>query len=294
MMKTVKKKIRIIVNPKSGIGKQKNIKQYIADHIDDQKFDFEIFFTSAKNHAITLSSEAANLGYDAVVIVGGDGTINEAAQGLVNSNTALGIIPAGSGNGLAHFLKIPLNVSKAIKKINRFRISVIDTALVNNRIMVSIAGVGFDSYVAERFSQSKMRGFWSYAKISFLEYIRFNPKRYKIYANGMVYKRSAFMVSIANSNQFGFNAQIAPTAEIDDGYLDLCIARKPRIYYVVFLIPFFFLGWLHKTPFLKIVKTKEVKIIQLKNLIAHIDGDEINLGREINAKIIPASLKIIK
>ncbi len=294
MLKTeTKHKIRFIINPKSGIGKQKVVERRIEECLDKSLFEYEICFTTAKYHAISLSREAAEWNYDAVIAVGGDGTLNEVAQGLVYTDTALGIIPTGSGNGFARFMKIPLNVRKAIEIINRFQIKLIDTGQINNRLFVSIAGVGYDAYVAERFSQTKYRGFWSYAKIAFLEYIKYNPKRFKIYVNNRVIKTSSFMISIANSDQFGFNARIAPNAVIDDGLLDLCIVRKPRIYYVILFVPFFFLGLMHKTPFVKILKTTSVKIIQLKKNIAHIDGDEIDLGKIIEVKINKGSLKII-
>jgi diacylglycerol kinase (ATP) len=293
-MSNSKKKIRFIINPKSGIGKQKKIESLIEHHIDAALFDYEICYTKEKSHAIDLSREAAAMHYDAVVAVGGDGTINEVAQGLLHTESSLGVIPAGSGNGLARYMKIPLNTKKALDIINHYNVKTIDTGSINGRLFVSIAGVGFDSYVAERFSLSKNRGFWAYAKICFLEYIKYNPKRFRIYVNGKVIKKNAFMLSFANSDQFGFNARIAPNAIIDDGYLDLCIVRKPRIYYAAFIIPFIFLGLLHKTTFVKIIRTKEIKVVQLKNNIAHIDGDEINLGKLIEVKVIPKSLRIIR
>lgn len=287
------KKIRFIINPKSGIGKQKKIEKLIRKCLDTSDFDYEICYTKAPEHAVELSREAVEKNFDAVVAVGGDGSINEVARGLIYSETALGIIPAGSGNGLAHFLRISLNSKKALEKIIRFKIKKIDTGNINGHLFVSIAGVGFDAYVAERFSKSEKRGFWPYAKIAFLEYITYWPKRFKIYANGNVIKKSAFMLSFANSNQFGFNAKIAPTAIIDDGFIDLCMVRKPRIFYAPFLLPFFFGGWLHKTPFVKIIKAKEIKVIQHRNNIAHIDGDEIDLGKCLEVKALSASLKII-
>jgi diacylglycerol kinase (ATP) len=289
-----KKKIRFIINPKSGIGKQKKIEALIDEHIDSSVFDHEICYTQAKAHAIGLSREAAEMHYNAVVAVGGDGTINEVAQGILHSKTAMGIVPAGSGNGLAHYLKIPIKTKKALDIINLFHIRNIDTGTINGRLFVSIAGVGFDAHVAKRFSLSINRGFWAYAKICFLEYIKYNHKRFKIFVNGEVLKKSAFMLSFANSDQFGFNARIAPTAIIDDGYIDFCIVRKPRIYYVVFVIPFLFLGLMHKTPFVRIIRAKEIKVVQLRNNIAHIDGDEIDLGKNIEVKILPKSLLIIK
>lgn len=292
-MNSIKKKIRFIINPRSGIGRQKKVEVLISKHLDKSQFEYEVCYTNAKEHAVTLSREAAEQGFDAVITVGGDGSVNETARGVVYTGTALGIIPAGSGNGLAHYMKIPLNTRNAIQKINNFNLETIDTGSINGRLFVSIAGVGFDAHVAKLFSSSRLRGFWSYAKFIFLEYITYNPKRFKIYVDGKVLKKNAFMLSFANSDQFGFNARIAATAKIDDGLIDFCIVRKPRIYYVLLLVPFFFLGWLHKTPFVKIIQTKEIKVIQAKNNIAHIDGDEIDLGKSIEVKINPRSLKVI-
>ena len=289
-----KKKIRFIINPKSGIGKQKKVDGLISRHLNLNRFDYEICHTEARSHAVTLSSEAASMNYDAVIIVGGDGSINEAARGLIGKDTALGIIPAGSGNGLAHFLNIPLNTRKAIEIINRFQVKPIDTGIINGNPYVSVAGLGFDAYVAKLFSKSRIRGFWAYAKIIFLQYLTYQPKRYKIYVDGKTLKKSAFMLTFANSDQFGFNAHIAPTAVIDDGYIDLCIVRKPRIFYVVLVIPFLFLGLLHKTPFVKVIKTKNVKVIQSRNNVAHIDGDDIDLGKCLEVSIVPKSLLLIQ
>ncbi|HOY32014.1 MAG TPA: diacylglycerol kinase family lipid kinase [Bacteroidales bacterium] len=292
-MSNQKKKIRIIINPKSGIGKQKKIEGLLGRHLDLSRFDYEVCYTNHKEHAIQLSREASEMHYDAVVIVGGDGSINEAARGLIGSNTALGIIPAGSGNGLAHFLNISLNARKAIEVINRYHVKLIDTANINEHPFVSVAGLGFDAHVADLFSKSKIRGFWAYAKIIFLEYLSYQPKRFKIYVDGKILKKSAFMLTFANSDQFGFNARVAPTAIIDDGYIDLCVVRKPRFFYVILVIPFIFLGLVHKTPFVKVIKTKQISVTQLKNNMAHIDGDEIDLGKRIEVHIVPKSLHVI-
>ncbi len=292
-MNNQKKKLRFIINPKSGIGKQKKVEAMIGKCLDLEKFDYEICYTLAPQHAVELSREAAEMKYDAVVVVGGDGTINEAARGLLHTQTALGIIPAGSGNGLSHFLKIPLKPSKALKLINRFNIKLIDTGLINNHVFVSIAGIGFDAYVAELFSKSKKRGFWAYIKVIVTQYLIYNPKRFKIYVDGKIMKKNAFMLTFGNSDQFGFNARIASTAVIDDGLIDFCIVRKPRIYYAALCVPFLFLGYMHKTPLVKIFQTKHVKIIQRKNNISHIDGDQIDLGKCIEVSVVPKSLYII-
>ena len=280
-------RIRFIINPKSGIGKQGRVERLIPRYLDMERFQYDICYTNAREHAIELSREAAGWNYDAVVAVGGDGSINEVVRGLLGSGTALGIIPAGSGNGLAHYLGISLRIRKALQIINRFRIRKTDTGLINGRPFVSICGTGFDAFVAEQFSKERLRGFWSYAKVAFMHYIYYNPERYKIYVNGKIIRRRAFMLSIANSDQFGFNARIAAGAEIDDGLLDVCIARKPRVYYALFLLPLLFLGWIRYTPFMQTIKTTHVKIIMRRETIAHIDGDEVHLGRVLEVEVVP-------
>jgi diacylglycerol kinase (ATP) len=288
-----KKRIRFIINPVSGIGRQKSIQKLIDRNKGLDDYDIEIVYTEAAGHAVSLAREASQAGYDVVVAVGGDGSINEVARGVLGTNTAVGIIPAGSGNGLAHFLKIPMRTSSALQAIVKMKTKYIDTATINNEVFVSIAGVGFDAYVADKFSRSKDRGFIAYMRIILQEYLLFRPKRFKLYFNGRVIKKRAFMITFANSNQFGFNGKIAPTASITDGMIDVCVLHKPPIYTGIFIIPLAFLGLLHLTPFLEVFKTKEVKMIQRKNFIAHIDGDQITLSKELIVKVNPLSLKVV-
>ena len=292
-MKEQKKKILFIVNPKSGTGKQKKVASLIDDFFSDSEWSVELMYTRAAGEAPERSRKAADDGYDAVIAVGGDGTINEVARGLKGSNTALGIIPLGSGNGLARYLGISTRPAKALKTIRNFHVKCIDSAEINGRFFISVAGLGFDSYVAEQFTKSVKRGLWAYLRISISAYMFYQPRRYKIYIDGKPRKRRVFMISCANSNQFGFNAVIAPGAQIDDGLLDVCLVYKPRIYIAYLLIPFLFLKLMHKTPFLKIIRARHVVIYQSRKQAAHIDGDEADLGKRIEVRVVPQSIRVI-
>lgn len=292
-LKSNKKRILYIINPISGIGKRKQIPHLIEKNTDPTEVEYEIAYSEYAGHAVKIAEEAAERGFDAVVAVGGDGSINEVVQGILGSQTALGIIPAGSGNGLSHFMKIPFNKEKAIRKICAMKTTLIDTASINGKVFVSVAGAGFDARVAERFSGSRVRGLLSYSWMVIREYLFYQSKRYKIYVNGRTLRRKAFMLTLANSDQFGFKARIAPLASINDGLLDLCILKKPPIYLALFFLPLLFLGYLHKTPFLEIIKAKDIKIIQHKNYPTHTDGDHVYLSKELNVKVYPLSLKII-
>lgn len=288
-----KKRILFIINPVSGIGRRNKLPGMIgkvAAHFD---VNYTIAHSEYAGHAIKLARDAAREGFDAVVAVGGDGSINEVAEGIMGSSCALGVIPAGSGNGLSHYLKLPFSKEKAISCIFKMRTTLIDTASINDRLFISVAGAGFDGRVAETFSHAHLRGFIAYAWMSVREYLFYQSKRYKIYVNGMTLKRKAFMLTFANSNQFGFNARIAPLASLNDGLLDLCIMRKPPLFAIPYFLPMLFMGKLHTTRYLEIIKTTEVRIFQLKSNIGHTDGDHHRFSRELKVRVHPLSLKII-
>jgi len=147
----MKKKLRFIINPFSGIGQKKIVPKMLEKGLDAHRFEWDIVLTERAKHAIDISKEAVDLGYDAVIAVGGDGSINEVARNLIHTDTALGIIPGGSGNGVARSLNIPLNVQKAIGVINDFKTLKIDTGQLNDHPFVGVAGIGFDALISHEF-----------------------------------------------------------------------------------------------------------------------------------------------
>jgi diacylglycerol kinase (ATP) len=288
-----KMKIIFIVNPVSGIGKQRIIETAVEKCIDKSVFDFDIAYTDAAGHATVIAKEAVNNHYDVVVAVGGDGSVNEVADGIIGSDTALALIPAGSGNGLARHLNIPFDINEALLVINRLKFDRIDTATINDRLFVSIAGVGFDALVAKKFAKCRHRGFWSYFKVSILEYPRYKPKKYELIIDGNKITRRALLVSFANSNQFGYNTSIAPGAVINDGLLDICILKKVPVVKAPYFAHLLFNKSLDKTKYLEIIQGKEVQVIRKKNSKINIDGNPMRLSKELLIKINPLSLKVI-
>ena len=225
------KNILFIVNPNSAKGNEERISRAIESRIDHNIFNVSVTYTQSADHAINLSKKAVAEGIDIIVAVGGDGTVNEVASQLIKTSNTLGIVPLGSGNGLARHLGIPRNIEKAIDLINKQQTSTIDTGSVNGNIFVSIAGVGFDALVAERFARGVRRGFLGYFQIIANEYFNYKPQTYKLtFDNGKVITERALFVAFANSNQFGYNTTIAPNAKLRDGLLDVCIVKKPQIY----------------------------------------------------------------
>lgn len=289
-----KKKIVFIINPISGGKKKVDIPKAILAEIDYDKFDVDIRFTERIGHAQEISKQCVEDGFDIIVAVGGDGTINEVASEMIGSDCILGIIPRGSGNGLARHLGISRSVNKALGLINSAHTFKIDTASINGKTFISIAGVGFDAKVAELFANSKKRGFLSYFKIIAEKYATYRPKKYSITLDsGKTMTTKALFISIANSNQFGYNTTIAPNAKLNDGKLDICIVKKPFLVEIPLIINLLLLRAIHLSPHVEIIPASKIIIVQSKNRKVNIDGEAIELGKELNIKVNPLSLDII-
>lgn len=291
--KTEPKKIVFIVNPISGRGRQKSLGEILARETAGTGIQTEVIMTTHPGHAEELSREAVVRGVDIVVAVGGDGTVNEVARGLVGTSTAMGIIPTGSGNGLAHHLHIPFHFRKSIRIILRGKRHTIDTGTLNGRLFVSVAGVGFDAYVAKKFARIGTRGFHTYAQIVVPAYFGYKQRKYVISANGKEYTRKALFISFANSNQFGNNASVDPVARLDDGFIDICIVKKIPWYRLVFITPAFFLKQFHKTSYVEIFRATEFQVTRARGKDVHLDGDPWKTDRKIMIKVLPLSLNVI-
>lgn len=224
-----KRTICFIVNPISGIGRQKVIEKLIDEQLDRTLFDYEIAYTKAAKHAIELSKDAALRNIDIVVAVGGDGSVNETAKGLVNTNSALAIIPTGSGNGLARHLNIPLNLKKAMQVINKGKQTAIDSIQMNDETFVNVAGIGFDAHIGWEFAKFGKRGFSSYIKVITREFPKYKAQDFELIIDGNKVTKNAYLISFANGSQWGNNAYIAPTADISDGEMDIAILRDFKL-----------------------------------------------------------------
>jgi diacylglycerol kinase (ATP) len=288
-----KKKILFIINPISGVGRQKAIEKAISRHLDFSIYEHEIAFTQYPHHATEIAKEAAGKNYEVVVAVGGDGSANDVARGLLNSNTAMGIIPLGSGNGLAHHLKIPFNIPKAIKVLNHYKPSRIDTAIMNGKLFISIAGIGFDALVAEKFALCKRRGFRTYLLLVIKEFFKYRPSEYTITTAESVIKTKALLISFANSDQFGYNVSIAPKASIYDGFIDLCILKELSVLKAIRIAHRFFLKDIDSSRFVETIKVKEARITCDDFIHSQIDGDPDERVTDIHVRIQPKSLYIL-
>lgn len=288
----VKESILFIVNPVSGTGKQKQLNSVLKAHLDLEKFDYHISFTEYGGHATEIAKNAV-ANFDIVIAVGGDGTVNEVAKGLTGSNCIMGIIPVGSGNGLARHLKLSMRLAESIKIINRKQVKTIDAATINDNYFVNVAGIGFDAHVAHLYAKTSTRGPIPYAKIMTNEFYKYKPVDYKILIDDKQIESAAFLISFANSSQFGNNAYISPNAIIDDGLIDVCIMREFPIVEVGQITYQLFNKRVDRSKYMKIIKASSVKVIASQEMKGHIDGEPVDFSSEIEVVVKPMALNII-
>lgn len=289
-----KKNIIFIINPISGVKRGSHLSESIEKYIDSEKFNCELKYTQYQGHAVKLSKEAVEKKTDIIVAVGGDGTINEVASQMLKTKVVLGIVPLGSGNGLARHLGIPRMLISALKLINEYQVTDIDTASINGKPFISIAGVGFDAEVARLFAQVKRRGFFSYANLITNNYIRYKPKKYKIeFDDGKIIHTEALFISFANSNQFGYNTAIAPNAQLRDGQLDVCIVQKPNIFRLPIIANLMLLRAIDKSQYVETIRASHFRVRQTRNRVVNIDGEAFKISKELEIKVNPLSLQVI-
>lgn len=287
------KRVCFIINPKSGTGDWKGIEKSIAQYLDNS-FTPTILHTAHAGHATELSHEAAKT-HDVIVAVGGDGMMNETACGIMNSNAVLGIIPTGSGNALARHLGIPLTHKGAIECINKMHYEVVDTALINGKPFFAVAGIGYDAEIAAQFAKSSTRGFFTYMKLSVTNFFKYKPAEYDISVDGKNYHRKAFLVSIANSSQYGNNAYIAPKASLQDGLLEVCILKPFSMFVSPVLGLRLFTKTLDDSSYLETLQGKDIEIHHSNQepFYLHYDGETEEKVERIKITVQPKTLKVI-
>lgn len=290
-----KKKIIFIVNPISGNHNKNNFPNLVDNYIDKNKFEYDIVFTEYVNHATELTMKAIEDGYEYIAAVGGDGTINEIAKCLIGKEQVFVIVPLGSGNGLARHLELPFRTERLITEvINNGDVFKIDTATMNGTPFISIAGIGFDALIADYFAKDGNRGFITYAKLITEEYHNFIPKEYTLILDDeRTIKCKPFFVTFANSSQFGYNAEISPKASVQDGLLDVCIFKKPNIIEVPIVATYFITKQIDKSNFIDIYKAKKISVIREVEDVVNIDGEAMQMSKDITVEIKPLSLNIL-
>lgn len=289
------KKIKFLYNPNAGLIHPFNhIRRLIDRYFPRNLCRYDIKTTEGKGHARQIASQAVEQGYDMVVALGGDGTINEIASALINTDVWLGIVPIGSGNGLARGLGIPINIRRAVRLITTGNVRDIDVGKVNDNYFFTTAGFGLDAMIGKRFEESKMRGPAPYYIAGVREFFSYKQPEFKLNFNKTKIKVKALLVAVANVRQYGNNAIIAPNAVPDDGLLDLCIVRGVKFLPTIFHLPKLFTGKIQKAPYVELYQAKEFQIIRERPDVYQLDGEVFEEKKvQMNISIIPKALKVI-
>lgn len=287
------RRILFIVNPIAGMGLGKEIPERIRRLPEYDAVDYDVEFTEYSGHAAKLVAQAREEDkYSHIVAVGGDGTVNEVAGALLGSSIAFAVVSLGSGNGFARHLGYSIFVAKALKQVLTEQYTCIDVLQINDRYSLNVSGVGFDAEVAHEFSHLKLRGLFSYIYAAIKLWFRYPEKKYKITSGGKVIKVSCFILSFANTSQYGNNAFIAPHASVRDGLMDICILKRPAFFEILWFLLFFVSAKLYKLSYFKEIQCREA-IVEGDFSRVHIDGEACIMHSPLKLKILPGALKVV-
>ena len=290
---TEKKRIIFVVNPISGTQGKKAILKCIDERLDRSIYDYSIVKTEYAGHATQIAANAVREKVDVVVAIGGDGTINEIARSLVHTETVLGIIPCGSGNGLARHLRIPMEPKAAIDVINRGYELCIDYGKINNILFFCTCGVGFDAFISLKFADSGKRGLLTYLENTLHESLRYQPETYEIENEEGTVKYKAWLIACGNASQYGNDAYITPQASLTDGLMDVTIMEPFTVLDVPSLSFQLFNKTIDQNSRVKTMRAKKIKIHRANDGVMHFDGDPLMAGKELEVEIVPSGLRVI-
>lgn len=290
---TEKKRIVFVVNPISGTQGKKAILKWIDERLDRSRYDYSIVKTEYAGHATQIAANAVQDKVDIVVAIGGDGTINEIARSLVHTDTALGIIPCGSGNGLARHLRVPMDPKAAIDILNSGYELCIDYGKINNIPFFCTCGVGFDAFVSLKFADSGKRGLLTYLENTLHESLRYQPETYEIENEEGTVKYMAWLIACGNASQYGNDAYITPQASLTDGLMDVTIMEPFTVLDVPSLSFQLFNKTIDQNSRVKTMRAKKIKIHRVNDGVMHFDGDPLMAGKELEVEIIPSGLRVI-
>lgn len=286
------KKILAVINPISGTTKKEYVPEIIQKTIDNTKYQVTVRFTQYASHATELTHKAIEDGFYGVIAIGGDGTVNEVAAALCDSETVLGIAPCGSGNGLARHLCIPMNIEKALSIINEDNIVALDYCTANDRPFFCTCGVGFDAHVSQKFAEAGKRGPINYVKKTLVEYLKYRSQIYSIETADKVITEKAFVIACGNASQYGNNAFIAPQASMCDGLIDVTVIHPFTPLDTALMGVLLFTKHLDQDTNINSFRTSELTIHRPKPDIMHIDGEPIMMPADINIKCHKSGIKV--
>lgn len=287
------KKIIFVVNPISGTQSKELILSLLETRMNKTKYTWNVAYTERAGHAVEIAAKAATEGVDVVVAIGGDGTINEIARSLVHTDTALGIIPCGSGNGLARHLHIPMDPKKALDILDEGRTDIIDYGKINESKFFCTCGVGFDAFVSLKFAHAGKRGLLTYLEQTLQESLKYQPETYELETENGITNYKAFLIACGNASQYGNNAYIAPQATLTDGLLDVTILEPFTVLDVPSLAFQLFNKTIDQNSRIKTLRCKKLCIRRTTPGVVHFDGDPMQTEANVNIELIERGLRVV-
>lgn len=275
------KKLLSIINSKSGTGNQSKAPALIERTIDHSRFQVVHRFVNAFGDPRRFAAQAASEGYHGVLAVGGDGTVNGAAEGLTGTSTALAVIPCGSGNGLARHLNIPMNIERAVQVVNQDHIEPVDYCTLNGVPFMCTCGLGFDAQVASKFQEKPLRGPVSYVQTTVEQFVRYKPQHVTLTLDGKPLEVDAFLVACCNTAQYGNNGFISPHASVQDGLIDVTVITPFRLIDVPSIGLRLFFKRIDENHHVNIFRAREVQIHRDAPGKMHIDGDPVDMPADV-------------
>jgi YegS/Rv2252/BmrU family lipid kinase len=285
--------VDVIINPIAGIRPKAEVPEYVRSILRDEEYDVRIYFTEYAGHASELAAQSARMGIDTVVAIGGDGTINETARSLVGTRTALGLVPMGSGNGLARHIQIPLEVSRALEVIKEGHREQIDYGVINGHIFFCTAGVGFDAQVSQKFAEAKKRGGLTYVQSIINLISKYKPSTYTIYTDDGRIREKAFLIAIGNAAQYGNNAYIAPRASMQDGQMDVTLIKPFNLIDAPQMAVQLFSRSLDSNDNILSFRSSHLRIIMPQPDVVHVDGEPIHMDGVLDVQTHPGGLSVL-
>ncbi len=288
-----KVKVIFIINPISGTVGKGHIVGMVPQYLGDSRFEVDIKYTEHSGHAAELARQAASRAFDIAVAVGGDGTVNEVARSLVHTETALGIVPCGSGNGLARHLGIPMNPSGALRVIADCNIEKLDYGMINDTPFFCTCGVGFDAFVSSKFAESGKRGLLSYIENTLREGLKYRPDTYDIEVDGEKQHYKAFLIACANASQYGNNVYIAPQASMSDGLMDVTIMEPFNVLEAPQIAIQLFNKSIDTNSRIRTFKCHRLHIHRNAPGVIHFDGDPKQEGQDLDVRLVESAIHVV-
>lgn len=282
----------MILNPRSGKRRAMSVRETARALAKELGVEITEKVIEAPGHGTVLAREAVAAGHDRVISVGGDGTLNAVAAGLVGTSVPLGIVAMGSGNGYARSQHLPLKPAEALRRALTGTVKPMDVCFLNDHLFLGTAGIGFDARVAWEFDRSEARGFWNYLRITLKEILGARPMRVVVKSNNETSEHGLLMLVFANTREFGNGVAISPGSAPDDGLAELQCVSKPSFLPLIKALFDVYTGRADKSRYIRTIVAREALVHQSGSL-AHLDGEPLVIGHEVRFRLEPKQLLVV-